>query len=594
MATDKFPNIFIALLAQSLAQGGSETEVFLSTIKTLDGQTVQTSNFAYLGRAVLSVDVQSASRIEFVSSTSVSSVDTSFTGCTRGLSFNSNSVIASNKKFHPVGTPVIIAFGTHNLIDIETIIQTNYSTIEAQIAALIAALPTEYLAINGSNSPTANIPFATFRITNLGNAVNPQDAATLAQVNAATGTGPASTTSGGIVKIATDAEFAAAQNTTAIAPFTYYNMATLSQLNGALFTYGESITALDYVYQSDGTDQILISPASLAGAINLTSNSNYYGVSVPVDSRMQTFNSIIFNLQKSAGTFSGNVVAKIYASSGGLPTGSVLYTSTTIAASSISTVSSTPYTFTFTSASVNPSTTYAIVLDMSGVTYAGGGAMQVGSTGTNTHTFQTTNSGSTYTTSGVTNDVFYSISASTVTGNVYKVNLSGTTYNLGPYKGFALVTAAAGTSNNVKISGIAGGFSSLVIGGNVYINPSVSGGITQTAGITNGRCIGIAISATQIQVSNPKKRGLAESYTSGNVLNQDGFLILSISNPMTSTSITETVSAIGYSQVIYTVLAQLTSGGGPSSFLSSIPVCVPVRAGCSYNATGTFYPTVNG
>ncbi len=121
--TDQFPNIFIAVLAQSLALGGSETEIFLSSIRTLDGQPMTSDDFKFLGRAILSVDVQSASRAEFISFTDVDISSNKVTGAVRGLSFKNNDIRPQNKKFHAVGAPVIIAFGTHNLIDLEKKIQ---------------------------------------------------------------------------------------------------------------------------------------------------------------------------------------------------------------------------------------------------------------------------------------------------------------------------------------------------------------------------------------------------------------------------------------------------------------------------------------
>lgn len=242
-STDQFPNVMIFLLAQSLALGGTETELYASTIKTLDGQTVETSDFSFLTEGVISVDVQSASAIEFISFTGVDAVNIGFTPITRGLSFKSKTVIPANVKFHPVGTPCIIAFGTHNLIDLETIIINNQAAIEAQIAALTGI----YLELNGGNSPTADINWGAHKITNLENGTNPQDAVTEAQLAAAVIAGgvPATTTQGGYVKVATSTEFNNGTNTTVVGPFTFYNMATLSQLN--------SLGAATQIFTSSGT-----------------------------------------------------------------------------------------------------------------------------------------------------------------------------------------------------------------------------------------------------------------------------------------------------------------------------------------------------
>lgn len=111
------PNVFITTLAQSLATGGSESEVYVSSITTLDGQTISTADFSQWGRGVLTIDPQSSSRVEFVSFTAVDGAGIGFTGATRGLSFKDNTSITANKKYHPVGSTVIISFGTHNMQD---------------------------------------------------------------------------------------------------------------------------------------------------------------------------------------------------------------------------------------------------------------------------------------------------------------------------------------------------------------------------------------------------------------------------------------------------------------------------------------------
>lgn len=135
--TDKFPNIFLATLAQSLAQGGSETEIFLSSIRTLDGQEIEDGDYDFLGEGVLTVDVQSASRIEFISFTGADSGNKSLTGAVRGLSFKDKTVISANKKFHSVGAPVVISWGTHNIIDVEDKITEVYDNLIAYIDSVV-------------------------------------------------------------------------------------------------------------------------------------------------------------------------------------------------------------------------------------------------------------------------------------------------------------------------------------------------------------------------------------------------------------------------------------------------------------------------
>ena len=125
-------NIFRAYLAQSLAASGSETTIYLDRITTINGETITTSDFSTFSRGIVSVNPDGdgeSSTPEFCSFTAVDSSAISLTGVSRGLSAKSNTVVAANKFFHPVGTPVVVSFGAHNVLDLKTY-------IDAQIAAL--------------------------------------------------------------------------------------------------------------------------------------------------------------------------------------------------------------------------------------------------------------------------------------------------------------------------------------------------------------------------------------------------------------------------------------------------------------------------
>jgi hypothetical protein len=118
-------NFFTTTLAQSLADGGSEPEVYVNSITTLDGETVTTADFAALGVGYLTIDPQSSQRVERVSFTTVDSAGIGFTGITRGL-FNKGGGGAStvNAHYHPVGSPVIIAFGADEFADFLSVFVT--------------------------------------------------------------------------------------------------------------------------------------------------------------------------------------------------------------------------------------------------------------------------------------------------------------------------------------------------------------------------------------------------------------------------------------------------------------------------------------
>ncbi len=111
-------NFFKATLASSLAAGGSETTIYLSTIETLNGETITTADFATFGRGTLTIDPLNSNNLEVDTFTAVDSTNIAVTGVIRGLSAKSNTAATSRAKYHPVGTTVIIAFGVHNLLDL--------------------------------------------------------------------------------------------------------------------------------------------------------------------------------------------------------------------------------------------------------------------------------------------------------------------------------------------------------------------------------------------------------------------------------------------------------------------------------------------
>lgn len=119
-------NVFKAYLAQELVAGGSETVLYLDRITTLTGETITTSQFSTLGRGIISVNPDGngeTSYPEYISFEAVSGE--TLTGATRGLSALGNSVVTANKRYHPVGTPVVISIGAHNIQDLIDYIDDN-------------------------------------------------------------------------------------------------------------------------------------------------------------------------------------------------------------------------------------------------------------------------------------------------------------------------------------------------------------------------------------------------------------------------------------------------------------------------------------
>lgn len=112
-------NAFRAYLASSLQSAGSETIFYLDRITTLNGETITTADFSTFARGVVTIDPLSATDIEFASFTTVDSTNIALTGGIRGLSAKGNTSSTGRMPYHPVGTPVIISFGVHNIEDIK-------------------------------------------------------------------------------------------------------------------------------------------------------------------------------------------------------------------------------------------------------------------------------------------------------------------------------------------------------------------------------------------------------------------------------------------------------------------------------------------
>lgn len=163
------PNCFYAYLAQSLSAGGSETTIYLDRITTKTGETIETSDFVTIGRGVLTINPDGTDEYppEYASFDAVDGSAISVTGVTRGLSAKSNSVVNANKLYHPVGTPVVISFGTHQLLDIFDYISdavsgaigTASTTVAGSTKLSVAPVsPINPIAVgdNDSRVPTAN------------------------------------------------------------------------------------------------------------------------------------------------------------------------------------------------------------------------------------------------------------------------------------------------------------------------------------------------------------------------------------------------------------------------------------------------------
>lgn len=141
------PSAFRARLAVALTNGGSETSVFLNSLETMAGESITFSNFSPFTRGVITVDPEAinSSQPEFISFTGITTADLELTGITRGLSSLSNSVVSDNVVFHPVGTPVIIAWGGHNIQDLIDYMNAVLATASFGVANVTPAMAGENL-----------------------------------------------------------------------------------------------------------------------------------------------------------------------------------------------------------------------------------------------------------------------------------------------------------------------------------------------------------------------------------------------------------------------------------------------------------------
>jgi hypothetical protein len=166
-------NFYTTTLAQSLTSGGSESEIYVNSIKSLDGQTIITSDFAALAKGYLTIDPQSSQRVERISFTAVDSVNLGFTGAVRGLHNRGGAgQTTANAFYHPVGSPVIIAFGADDWTDILAYIAgivvggtVNASTIVNGVVQLATQAQVDARTVTGSTGAYLLPPVTALRST---------------------------------------------------------------------------------------------------------------------------------------------------------------------------------------------------------------------------------------------------------------------------------------------------------------------------------------------------------------------------------------------------------------------------------------------
>lgn len=111
---------YLAYLAQPLATAGNETTVFVDRITTIIGETVETADFAALGRGIVTINPQGDGQTdwpEIASFTAVNATTLAFTGVKRGLTKAGVSNTAF-MRYYPAGTPIIISVTSQTLDDL--------------------------------------------------------------------------------------------------------------------------------------------------------------------------------------------------------------------------------------------------------------------------------------------------------------------------------------------------------------------------------------------------------------------------------------------------------------------------------------------
>lgn len=147
MASSYLPNFFKAYLAIALNAGGGEGTIYLDRITTLTGETIETADINTLGRGVITINPDGDGNTSYPESVSFTGVSgTTLVGAVRGLDKASNS-IGDYMRYHPVGTPVIISIGTHEIADIIAYIN---SQVIGSRKVVVAAIAGETIAAAGT------------------------------------------------------------------------------------------------------------------------------------------------------------------------------------------------------------------------------------------------------------------------------------------------------------------------------------------------------------------------------------------------------------------------------------------------------------
>jgi len=114
-------NFYKGYLTTKLNEGEAATTITLDRVTNLNGEAMTTSDFADFGRGILTVNPDGDGLVDFPENISFTTVNgTTFVlgGAIRGLD-KSGASQTDLMYYHPVGTPVVISFGVHNITDLK-------------------------------------------------------------------------------------------------------------------------------------------------------------------------------------------------------------------------------------------------------------------------------------------------------------------------------------------------------------------------------------------------------------------------------------------------------------------------------------------
>jgi hypothetical protein len=222
---------------------------------------------------------------------------------------------------------------------------------------------------------------------------------------------------------------------------------------------------------------------------------NWFSQTFLTNGRTTGIDYVILQLQR-VGTVAGNVNVSIYATAGGLPTGSALATASVLA-SSITTPSMAEYTFTFANqCPVNPNTLYAIVVSVP----SGTPAAHIAWAYSNANPYAdgeycASTDGGVVWTNNPANDFYFKVYEGMIVGRAYKtntfytnrdLNLNRVFHTIFQYKGIALEDGVAGESKLVQFSGKNINLTNFTVGQEVYLDTALDASVAvQAGGATN-------------------------------------------------------------------------------------------------------------